>query len=508
MSDIEDVLIVGSGFAGLCAAIKLKEAGFGFVILEKADSLGGTWRDNDYPGCQCDVESHFYSFSFAPNPKFTRKFAPQGEILAYMREVADRYGIADRVRYGIEVERATFDEGRGIWTVTSKGGETFRARFVVSGTGGLSRPALPAIEGLSSFAGEVFHSARWKHDVPLEGKSVAVIGTGASAIQIVPSIAPKVRKLSVFQRTPPWIIPRPDRAIGARERELYAKVPLTLKLARASLYARRELFFYGFVSGSPLGKVAERLARRHLAKSVHDPALRERLTPRYAIGCKRILLSNDYYQAFARDNVELVTDPIARVVPEGIEAGGATRKVDVLVLATGFQAAESVAPFEVRGRGGVDLAKQWEPGAEAYLGTTVAGFPNLFTIVGPNTGLGHGSMIFMIEAQVAYVVDAIKAVDARGPAFLDVLPEVQRRYNEEIQARLAKRVWATGGCTSWYQTSTGKNTTLWPDTMVGFERTLRFDPSAFEIVELSRSARREGRPSANDELRLDPEVVR
>jgi cation diffusion facilitator CzcD-associated flavoprotein CzcO len=489
MSD--SILIVGSGFAGLGMAIRLKRAGIhDFTILEQADGVGGTWRANHYPGAACDVESHLYSFSFAPRPGWSRMFAPQPEILDYLEECADRYEIRPHIRFGTRVTSASFDEARGVWRVETSDGRTREARVLVSGCGGLSRPSYPEIPGLEDFSGEVFHTARWKDDYAFDGRRVAVIGTGASAIQVVPEIAPRVARLAVFQRTAPWIVPKLDREIGAQEQARFRRWPLLQKLARHRLYWQHELLAYGFVVDPRVMKLASRLARRHLTRSVANPELRRKLLPSYTLGCKRILLSNDYYQALERDNVELVTDPIERIVPEGIRSrDGSVRELDALVLATGFQAAEAVAPFPIRGRGGRDLSAEWTDGAEAYLGTTVSGFPNLFVIVGPNTGLGHSSMVFMIEAQIRYVLDCIQMLRERELGWVDVKPEVQASYNDELRARLERTVWSTG-CDSWYRTRSGKNTTLWPSFTFDFwRRTRRFDAESYRLEPRSQSER-------------------
>ena len=483
-SRLDHVLIVGTGFSGLGVAIALKQAGIDeFTILEQADRVGGTWRDNHYPGAACDVQSHLYSFSFEPNPEWSRMFAPQAEILAYLDRCADKYDLRRHIRFGTAVTRATFDERAGLWTVETQRGASLKARTLVSGCGPLSRPALPDIPGLATFAGKTFHSARWDHSFALEGKTVAIIGTGASAIQIVPAIAPRVGKLRVFQRTAPWIMPKPDREMRPGERAIFARVPLAQKVRRLALYWQREALALGFVARPGILKFAERFAKKYLEVSVKDPALRAKLTPDYRMGCKRILPTNDYYPALQRPNVELVTDGIAEVRAHGIVTrDGTEHAVDAIVLATGFEAAEAVAPFEVRGRGGRDLSATWQEGAEAYLGTAVSGFPNLFFVVGPNTGLGHSSMVLMIESQVRYIVSAIRATRERGAKIVDVRPEVQERYNAALQAKLPQTVWASG-CKSWYQTKSGKNTTLWPGFTFAFRhRTRRFVPSEYEIV--------------------------
>jgi cation diffusion facilitator CzcD-associated flavoprotein CzcO len=480
---IHELLIVGSGFAGVGLAIKLKEAGHhDFVVLEQAARVGGTWRDNDYPGAACDVPSHLYSFSFAPNPRWTRAYAPQHEILAYLEDCVARFGIGPHLRFGARVVRAVFDEREGFWTVETASGDRYRARVLVTGTGGLSRPALPAIAGLDRFGGPAFHSARWRHDVDLAGKSVAVIGTGASAIQIVPAIAERVGRLVLFQRTPPWILPKDDHPIDPRAHERFRRWPRLQQVARAAIYWRNEGRVLAFAIEPRLMKVAEKEARAHLEASVADPILRAKLTPDYTIGCKRVLISNDYYPALCRPNVEVVTRGIAHVEESAVvDRGGDRHPVDAIVFGTGFHAAEAAAPFEIVGRSGRRLDDTWTQGAEAYLGTVVAGFPNLFVMTGPNTGLGHNSMIFMIESQIPYVLGALRALRRERLRWIDVREEIQARYNRRLHTRLSRTVWATGGCASWYQTSSGKITTLWPGPTFEFRaRTARIDLADFE----------------------------
>jgi cation diffusion facilitator CzcD-associated flavoprotein CzcO len=504
----EHVVIVGTGFAGLGTGIRLKQAGFhDFTILEQAGEVGGTWRDNHYPGAACDIESHLYSFSFEPNPNWSRQFGSQWEILQYLKGCAQKYGLYPHIRFHSTVKSATFDERAGQWTVETEDGKTIRARAVVLGTGGLSRPKLPIIPGLESFAGKSFHSARWDHSTPLDGKTVGVIGTGASAIQIVPEIAPRVKKLHVFQRTPPWIVPKNDFPIGDAARARYRKMPLLQKLARTSLYWRHELFALGFVVEPKVMSFMGRQVERWVARQVKDPALRKKVTPDYTLGCKRVLISNDWYAALQRDNVELVTEGIDEVRPQGIAThDGKLRHLDAIVLATGFQASEAVAPFAVRGRGGRDLARDWESNAEAYLGTTISGFPNLFTIVGPNTGLGHSSMVFIIESQIAYILDALRTMREKNLKMIDVRADVQREYNDEMQRRLAKTVWASG-CQSWYLTKSGRNTTLWPGFTVEYRlRTRRFDADRYELV--SNDARATSAPATYPAASVSERFIR
>jgi cation diffusion facilitator CzcD-associated flavoprotein CzcO len=467
--------IVGTGFAGLGMAIKLKEAGIhDLVLLERSDDIGGTWRDNHYPGCACDVPSHLYSFSFEPNPSWSKNYPEQPEIQAYVQRTAEKYGLREHLRFGAEIVAARWDEAQLRWIVEAKDGRRWRARVLISAVGGLSRPLLPELPGLSRFAGPRFHSAAWDHGVPLADREVAVIGTGASAIQFVPRIAAQVRRLRVFQRTPPWILPRADRTFGPLDRALLSLGPVRW-LHRQRLYWTHELCGIGFTLDPRLLRVAERLATRHLLRSVPDPELRRKLTPQYAMGCKRILLSNDYLPALTRPNVELVTEPIREVVEQGIVTrDGREHRAEVLIFGTGFDVHNHGAGVRIEGRGSRTLNAAWRDGAEAYLGTTVAGFPNLFILIGPNTGLGHNSIILMIESQVRYVVNAIRAMRSRELSTVEVRPEVMRRYNADLERRLSRTVWHSG-CASWYRDARGRNTTLWPGFTFEFKsKTRRF----------------------------------
>ncbi|MCE0763399.1 NAD(P)/FAD-dependent oxidoreductase [Pseudonocardia kujensis] len=482
-----DTLIVGSGFAGLGAAVKLDEAGRrDFLILEKGETLGGTWRDNVYPGCACDVESHLYSFSFFPNPEWTRTFARQPEIRAYLEATADRYRLRDRIRFGVHVTGAEWDGSA--WDVRTSGGETIRARYVLFGTGALHDPAVPEIEGLDRFRGTAFHSAQWDHAHDLAGKRVAVIGTGASAIQFVPAIAPEVGHLTLFQRTAPWVLPKPDRPIPERTRRAFRRFPLLQRLQRLSLYWRHEALVLGFLHPTVM-KVVQHLGLAYLRTVfAGDVELRKKVTPTFTMGCKRILMSNDYYPALRRDNVAVETDRIARVTETGVvtvdAAGRETEhEVDTIIFGTGFKVADGLARMNITGRDGVKLADAWAEGPEALLGTTVAGFPNLFTIVGPNTGLGHSSMVFMVESQLNYVLDAMRTVDRHRAVAIDTRSESQAEFNVEIQRRLGKAVWAKGGCASWYLDEHGRNRTLWPGYTFDFRRrTRKLDPGHHELV--------------------------
>ena len=496
----DPIVIVGTGFAGLAMAIRLKQSGIDdFIVLEQAGGVGGTWRDNHYPGAACDVQSHLYSFSFEPNPKWSRMYAPQKEILDYLEHCTDKYGIRPHIRFRCGVKGATFDEQSGTWSIETTSGETLHARVIVSGCGGLSRPSVPELPGLEEFQGKSFHTARWDHSFDFSGKRVAVIGTGASAIQVVPELAPKAASLRVFQRTAPWIMPKPDRMITPREQALFARFPFLQTLARLGIYWRNELFATGFIYETRILKLAEKLALKYLHKRVPNEALRQKLTPHYAMGCKRVLISNDYFEAVSRSNVDVVTAGIDRVTEKGIRTrDGVEHEFDAIVLATGFQAAEACAPFALRGRGGRDLNTEWRNGAEAFLGSTVTGFPNLFMIVGPNTGLGHTSMVFMIESQVQYALSAIETMRARDLKAVEVKRGAQSRYNERLHSRLGGTVWASG-CNSWYQTSSGKNTTLWPGYTFEFRlRTRTFDPRDYEVE--AKGATSDELPAPRDPL--------
>jgi cation diffusion facilitator CzcD-associated flavoprotein CzcO len=478
------VLIIGSGFAGLAMAIKLKQAGIdGFTILEKGDEVGGTWRDNHYPGCACDIPSHLYSFSFEPNPDWTRMYPSQPEIYAYLRRCADKYGLRPHLRFGTEAVEAVYDTEGDFWRLRTRNGEMLTARMVVSGMGGLSRPAFPKIPGLEKFEGTAFHSAEWRHDYDLAGKSVAVIGTGASAIQFVPAIAAQVKQLHVFQRTPSWVMPRRDRPFGATERKLFRFLPLYRRLLRSFIYWRNEAFAYGFVVNPKAMVKLGAGARKYLEKVVPNPQLRAKITPDYTIGCKRVLISNDWYPALARDNVELVTEGIKEIRAHSIvTADGIERPVDALIYGTGFRATDLLTPMRVIGRDGVDLNEAWRNGAEAYLGATISGYPNWFMLAGPNTGLGHNSMVFMIEAGVRYVMSAIGTMKKRGARALDVRADVQSTYNIGLQKKLTQTVWASG-CKSWYLDANGKNTTLWPGfTFTYWAQTRALREADYEIT--------------------------
>ncbi|MGH3765880.1 MAG: flavin-containing monooxygenase [Pseudonocardiaceae bacterium] len=477
------VVIIGTGFAGLGMGIGLQQHGMtDFVLLERAGDVGGTWRDNRYPGCACDVPSQLYSFSFELNPSWSRSFSGQEEIWDYLRRCADRYGVRPHIRFHHDVLDAAWDHPRSRWRVRTNCGE-LTCDVLITATGALSEPNIPDIPGLATFRGAVFHSARWALDYNFRNRRVAVVGTGASAIQFVPQIQPEVASLTLFQRTPAWIMPRGERDIGGLERRVYRTLPALQRLVRAGIYCGRESLVPGFAVSPRLLKPAELIARAHLRRQVPDPALRAKLTPGYAIGCKRILISNDFLPALTRPNVKVVTSPLAEVGADWVQAADGTRSsADAIVFATGFQVTDAPIATRIRGRDGRTLAQTWSGGAQAHRGTTIAGFPNLFMLVGPNTGLGHTSLIYMIESQVAYTLDALRYLRRCGAAAVEVRPEAQVAYNQAVQRRMARTVWTSGGCTSWYLNAHGRNTTLWPTFTWRFRRaTRKFDPTEYQI---------------------------
>jgi cation diffusion facilitator CzcD-associated flavoprotein CzcO len=480
------VAIIGAGFGGLGAGIALLRSGrHDFVILERADSVGGTWRDNTYPGCACDVPSHLYSFSRAPNPAWSRSFSAQPEIRRYLEDVTDRYGLRRHIRFGADLSEARWDAGAARWRLSTSRG-ALSADVLVSAAGPLSAPALPDVSGLETFPGEVFHSARWNHDYDLAGQRVAVVGTGASAIQIVPAIQPVASQLTLFQRTPAWIMPRRDHRISGPEHWLYRHVPVTQRLARTALHVSREALVGAFTRRPARMRAAQRMALAHLNRSVPDPDLRRALTPDYVMGCKRILLSSDFYPALAQPNVRLVTSGLAKV--EGstlIAQDGTETEADVLILATGFHATDMPLAARIYGRDGVTLARAWGEDMRALRGTSVAGFPNLCLIIGPNTGLGHNSMIHIIEAQAGYLTDYLATLDRLDAAALDARAGAQQRWCADIERRMGRTVWATGGCVSWYLNAAGRNPTLWPGSIREFRRATRgVDLSEYDIQQI------------------------
>ena len=479
------VLIVGSGFAGLGAAIRLAQDGReDFLVVERGREVGGTWRDNTYPGAACDVPSHLYSYSFELNPRWSRSFSPQPEIQDYLRSVAAKYDVADKHLFDTEVTLAKWDAAARHWLVDTTNG-AFRADVLVSAVGALCEPARPDIKGIEKFRGELFHSARWNHSAELKGKRVALIGTGASAIQIGPAIVDDVAHLDVYQRTAPWVMPRHDRAYSRLESLAYQRVPLLQRAAREAIYWGREAYVLGFAHRPEILQAAQRIAKRNIAKGIADPELRAKVTPDWQIGCKRILISNTWYPMLAREDVELVTDGIKEIRANAIvSADGTVREVDAIIVATGFHVTDSPTYERIVGPDGRSLAQVWdEIGQQAYKGAAVAGFPNLLFVIGPNCGLGHSSMVYMIESHLNYLSSALKTMERDRIATFEVRPEVQHEYNEKLQARMERTIWTTGGCASWYLDKHGRNTTLWPSFTFVFRRlTRRFDGSAYNTT--------------------------
>ncbi|WP_240324666.1 flavin-containing monooxygenase [Trinickia diaoshuihuensis] len=488
------VAIVGSGFAGIGMAIRLRRMGVAsLTVYEAAPEIGGTWRDNAYPGAACDIPSHLYSFSFAPNPSWSRTFASQREILDYLRRCAREHGIESLIRCNARVTAARFDDDARVWRLdvstpqaatsasrpnesneTGLAGETVEADIVIMASGPLSRPAMPGITGIERFRGALFHSARWDHDYVLEGKTVAVIGTGASAVQFIPHLQRRVTRLLVFQRTPPWIMPRPDRPIGERAQRVFRALPLAQRFARWSLYWQHEARALAFVVNPKWMRAPMRFASSYLARRVGDPELRAKLTPDYVLGCKRVLLSSDYYPALTQPNVDVITAPIREIVEDGIVTeDGRRRHVDAIVCATGFEVADAGAPFPIIGAHGADLDARWRSeGPQAYLGASIAGFPNLFMMIGPNTGLGHNSMIYMIESHIAYIASCLRLLCRRGARTMQVREDVEHAFNEWLRQAFQKTVWASG-CRSWYLSERGRNAALWPGFTFTFRRLTR-----------------------------------
>lgn len=456
-----DVAIIGSGFSGLCMAIVLKQAQQEqFVLFEQADSIGGTWRDNHYPGAACDVPSNMYSFSFEPNPKWSRMYSEQPEILAYMQHCTDKYQLNSHIQCNSEVVHLQWNARAQHWQIRLHDGRAATARVVVSGVGGLSRPALPNVKGLQDFKGDLFHSAAWNHQVDLNGKRVAVIGTGASAIQFIPQIAPQVNQLLVFQRTPPWVIPKPDGQIPKLIKGVFRALPPAQRLARNGTYWTSETFGLGFVHPSLMRPISA-LAKWHLAKQVSDPTLQAKLTPNYTIGCKRVLFSNNYYPALARPNVNVITAGVREIVADGvIDSQGQHHAADVIICGTGFDVQNPLGPLHVYDEQGRELRQR--ASMQAYLGVSMHDLPNLFFLLGPNTGLGHNSIIFMIEAQVDYIMSCLSEMQKRGVGSMHVDVKAEQDYNDQVQQELKKMVWNAGGCKSWYLDENGKNNTLWP----------------------------------------------
>ncbi|HEY8740066.1 MAG TPA: NAD(P)/FAD-dependent oxidoreductase [Candidatus Dormibacteraeota bacterium] len=477
-----DVAIIGTGFAGLGMAIRLKQEGMhDFVVLERASDLGGTWRDNTYPGCQCDVPSHLYSFSFAPNPNWTRAFSRQPEIWDYLRDCATRFAITPHIRFDHTVTMAAWSEEQQLWRIETSAG-VITSRVLISGMGGLSEPSIPPLAGLDKFTGTYFHSATWNHDHDLKGRRVAVVGTGASSIQFVPRIQKQVDQLFLYQRTPPWIMPHRDKRLESWKHRLYSRFPAAQKLVRSAIYWGRE-GFVPFFTNEKLANLPRRISLKHLETQVADPELRARLTPTYAVGCKRILISNDYYPALQQPNVKVVTEGVKEIREHSIvSTDGTEREVDTIIFGTGFHVTDSPFAERIRGRDGQLLAEVFDGSPQALRGTTIAGFPNAFILLGPNTGLGHTSVVVMIEAQVRYVLDTLRYMRRRGVSTVEAREDAQILFNQNLQQELKDTVWNAGGCASWYLDATGRNTTIWPTYTWRFSRQMRrFDPAEYVV---------------------------
>jgi cation diffusion facilitator CzcD-associated flavoprotein CzcO len=473
-----DVAILGAGFSGLGMAIRLKKAGRSdFAVLEKASEVGGTWRDNIYPGCGCDVPSPLYSFSFAQNPRWSRMYSGQPEILDYLKDCTDRFGVRENIRFGWEVAEARWDDGARLWRLTAADGRILTARVVVSGMGGLHIPAFPNIKGLDSFSGELFHSAQWRDDVDLKGKKIAVIGTGASAIQLVPQIQPEAGHLMLIQRTPAWILPKGDRPISGLEQSLLSALPGLKSTYRATVFGLNELRFAAF-KDPKFTAVGRQQALAHLEAQVPDPQLRAMLTPDYTIGCKRVLISNDFYPAMSAPNASLITEAIDHVEAGTIvTADGVRHAVDVIILATGFSPMDISRSADIYGTGGRSLKAEWaEDIQKAYLGIVTPGYPNLFFLMGPNTGLGHNSMIYMIETQVDWIIKTLDWLDETGGRAVDVAADAMEGWMQQIDDGLATSVWSSG-CKSWYMREDGRNPAIWPNNCVSYRQTVLTAPA-------------------------------
>ncbi|WP_449066353.1 flavin-containing monooxygenase [Planomonospora algeriensis] len=473
------VAIIGAGFGGLCMAIRLEQAGVrSYTVFEKGGDVGGTWRDNTYPGAGCDIPSHLYSFSFEKYSSWTRRYPGQPEILAYLESCADKYGLRPRIRLGTEVTSIAFDESLGRWRVRTADGEQL-FDVVLSAVGQLNRPRLPDIPGMSSFAGPSFHSARWDHSADLTGRRVAVIGSGSSAAQLIPPVAEAARHLDVFQRTPNWVIPKPDAVFGPAARAAFRYVPFLQRAYREWVYRYAEATLHSALAGGWSTGLLRKRALEHLHARIPDPELRAKLTPAYPVGCRRVVIDSAFYPALARPDVDVVTDPIVRVTPSGVETVAGHRETDVIVYATGFQTTDFLAPIEVVGRQGRRLHEEWKDGAEAYLGIAVPHFPNLFLLYGPNTNLGHNSIVFMLECQVRYIMGCLPYLAGAGP--MEVRPEAMDAWRRRLERALDDMVWQAG-CTSWYKNAAGRVVNNWPGPTTLYRRLTRAPrPGAFRF---------------------------
>ncbi|GAA1646887.1 flavin-containing monooxygenase [Actinoplanes couchii] len=478
------VAIIGTGFSGLGMAIRLKQEGEeDFLVFERAAAIGGTWRDNTYPGCACDVMALLYSYSFAQNPDWKSTFAKQEEVLDYLRDCVDRFELHPHLRFGHALTGARWDRLTRRWHIATSQGD-YTARVLVTGTGYLSDPKIPDLPGLDSFTGEVFHSSNWNHDFPLEGKRVAVVGTGASAIQFVPEVQKVAGHVDLYQRTAPWVAPKPDLVITPAQRKRRRNMPTYQNFRRNFNMWGREIVAFLMSDPARADKTIKGMAEKNLQKQVTDPVLRAKLTPDYSVGCKRLLFSNNWYQAIQEPNVEVVTDGIAKIGPDSIvTTDGQERQVDAIIMGTGFRATDRPVAKLIHGRDGVSLSTAWSDGMTGYRGTTVAGFPNLFMLLGPNTTLGHSSQTVMIEAQLAYVIDALAQMKDRDLASVEVRPEAQQEYNTWLDGALDGTVWNSGGCRNWYVDATGRNSSIFPTYTWRFRRnTRRFDLASYQIA--------------------------
>jgi cation diffusion facilitator CzcD-associated flavoprotein CzcO len=477
------VVIIGTGFAGIGMAIELKRAGFeNLVLLEKGADIGGVWRENTYPGAGCDIPSPYYSFSYEPNPDWPMRFSLRADIHDYLRRTADKYGVTPHIRFGSEVTGAAFDEDRGLWRVETGSGSVYEAAVLIPAVGQLSRPAWPNIPGRDSFAGKAFHSALWDHEVDLTGQRVAVIGTGASAIQFVPRIQPEVARLTLFQRSAPYIVPKADTVYRPWQRALYRRLPAAQLAERAFFWGLCEFATVGLKNDNAITKIVTGLSSAMRRKQIKDPVLRAKLTPDYPAGCKRVLFASDYYPALAAPNVHVETKPITEITPTGVStADGVEHGADVIIYATGFRTTEFLGPMKVHGLAGRDLREAWSAGARAYFGMAVPGFPNMFMMYGPNTNLGCGSIIYMLERQARYIRQAVQQLARSGASYVDVRQEVADRFDAEVQGRLGRSVWSM--CTSWYREPSGRVSTNWPGLVSEYHRRTRtLDLSDYQVT--------------------------
>ena len=481
-----EVVIIGTGFAGIGMAIKLQQEGIhSFKLIERENEVGGTWRDNTYPGCECDVQSHLYSLSFEPNNNWSKKYSTWKEIRDYIIAVADKHNLRKKIQFKTRLEGADFDEKTGIWLVKLSDGKTIKSRFLITAVGPLSNPAIPEINGSDKFKGPIFHSAKWNHDADLKDKKIAVIGTGASAIQFVPRVAKDAKKVELFQRSAPWVLPKPDRKILGFEKALYKNIPGWRLAHRGTLYWVNEFTLRGFLKEKSLIRtMSEWVATKHINYHIKDKELRRKLTPNFRFGCKRALLSNEYYPALARENVDVIDTGIEKITETGIiDKDGKFHDVDVIIWGTGFKVDEPLMGIDISGINGQDLNAVWKDnGFESYYGTTVSGFPNAFILAGPNTGIGHTSLVVMIEAQFNYVMDAIKKIKFQDIKYIDVKESVQTQFCQSMQDKMVGTAW-TSGCNSWYLSDSGKNFTIWPDfTYKYIRQTKNINLNDYQVV--------------------------